>query len=140
VNAHDVLDATAGVCAAIEVIDSRYTEFKFTLPDVVADNASSAAYVLSPRVEAADFDLALEGCLFEADGKVFGTAAGAAVMGHPAEAIAWLANELGERDRVLQGGWTILSGGLTAPAPLRAGGSVTATFARLGSLTLRVIE
>jgi 2-oxo-3-hexenedioate decarboxylase len=138
VSAHDVLDATAWVAGAIEVIDSRYKDFRFTLPDVVADNASSARFVLGPRRVAPTFDLGLVGCLFERDGQLVASAAGAAVLGHPAEAVALLANWLGRRGRAIEPGWTVLSGGLTDAVALSAGSSVEATFGRLGRVGLRV--
>lgn len=137
VSAQAVLDATAAVCCGIEVIDSRYADFRFTLPDVVADNASSARFMLGPRQVAPDFDLTLEGCLLEVDHELVATASGAAALGHPAEAVARLANALGARGRGLEAGWVVLSGGLTDAQPITPGGSITATFARLGSINVR---
>jgi 2-keto-4-pentenoate hydratase len=137
VGVRDVAAATRAVCAALEVIDSRYRDFRFRLPDVVADNASAAGFVLGPPVRAEDLDLATLGCVLERNGEVAGTAAGAAVMGHPAAAVAWLANELGRAGEAVRAGWVVLSGGLTAPAPLGVGDHVTATFAHLGPVTLR---
>jgi 2-oxo-3-hexenedioate decarboxylase len=137
VSAQAVLDATAAVCCGIEVIDSRYADFRFTLPDVVADDASAARFVLGPRRVPPDFDLTLEGCLLEVDQHLVATAAGAAVLGHPAEAVARLANALGARGRKLEAGWIVLSGGLTDAQALAPGGSITVTFARLGSVNAR---
>lgn len=139
VTLHDVLDATAAVCCGLEVIDSRYEDFRFTLPDVVADNTSAAAFVLGPRSAVPDFDLALVGCVFEVDGQPLETAAGAAVLGHPAEAVALLANRQGRQGGSLRAGWIIFSGGLTNAAPLVAGGDVAASFGRLGRVSLRSI-
>ena len=79
-------------------------------------------------------DLRLLGCVLRADGDVVATAAGAAVMGHPAASVAWLANQLAERVEVLKAGTTVFSGGLTAPIPLSAGSSVTAEFDGLGTV------
>src|SRR3954463_14992161 len=91
-----VLAATESVFAAVDVLDSRYDNFRFRLPDVVADNASAGAFLLGPRaVRPADLgDLRLLGCVLRVDGDVVATAAGAATMGHPAAAVAWLANRL----------------------------------------------
>jgi 2-oxo-3-hexenedioate decarboxylase len=133
----DVLAATSGVAVALEVIDSRFRDFRFKLPDVVADDASASAFVLGPPVPPEGIDLALAGCVLTRNGTVEATAAGAAVLGHPAAAVAWLANELGERGEVLRAGWVILSGGLTAPVPLGVGDHVVAEIAHLGSVTLR---
>jgi 2-oxo-3-hexenedioate decarboxylase len=140
VTAQAVLDATASVCCGLEVIDSRFADFRFTLPDVVADNASSARFILGSRgVASADFDLRLEGCLLEVDGELLATATGAAVLGHPAEAVALLANALATRGRHLESGWVVLSGGLTDAVQLADGHHVDATFARLGHVGVRAI-
>jgi 2-oxo-3-hexenedioate decarboxylase len=140
VTVRDVLAATHRVCGALEVIDSRYRDFRFQLPDVVADNASAGGFVLGPPVDPEGLDLALLGCVLSRNGELEGTAAGAAVMGHPATAVAWLANELGERGEAIHAGWVVLSGGLTAPVALGAGDHVVAEFAHLGSVTLRGVE
>lgn len=137
VTAQAVLDSTAAVCCGLEVIDSRYADFRFTLPDVVADNASSARFVLGARRIAVDFDLRLEGCLLAVDGELVATAAGAAVLGHPAEAVALLANALASRGKYLEAGWIVFAGGLTDAVPLVPGRHVDATFARLGHVGLR---
>jgi len=81
-------------------------------------------------------DLALAGCVLEVDGVVTDTASGAAVMGHPAASVAFMANSLAKVGRRLEAGWVVLSGGLTAPVPMTAGRTVTATIAGVGSVTL----
>lgn len=140
VTAQDVLTATAAVCCGLEVIDSRYEEFRFTLPDVVADNASAARFVLGPRrVAPGGLDLALVGCLLEDGPDLVATAAGAAVVGHPAESVALLANHLGRRGRSLEAGWVVLSGGLTDAVRLAPGSHVSATFGHLGRVGVRAV-
>ena len=131
-----VLAATESVYGAVDVLDSRFEDFRFTLPDVIADNASAAKFLVGPRsLPPSDLeDLRLLGCVLRADGDVVATAAGAAVMGHPAASVAWLANQLAERGEVLKAGWTVFSGGLTAPVPLELGSSVTAEFDGLGTI------
>jgi 2-oxo-3-hexenedioate decarboxylase len=127
----------AEVGAGLEVIDSRYTDFRFTLPDVVADNASSARYVVGDvRRDPADLDLAAEECHLEIDGETVDTATGAAVQGHPAEALALAANTLARRGIAVEPGWTILTGGLTDAVFARPGNTISARFANLGTLTL----
>jgi 2-oxo-3-hexenedioate decarboxylase len=128
-----VLAATRAVVPAIEVLDSRYCE-PFRLPDSVADNAGAARIVLgSSAVRPADVpDLAVVGCVFRSGGAVVGTAAGGAVMGHPAAAVAWLVNTLAAQGRRLAPGSVVLSGGLTAPVALPAGHGVSAEFDGLG--------
>ena len=131
-----MLAATESVYGAVDVLDSRYEGFRFALPDVIADNASAARFLVGPRsVPPGDLeDLRLLGCVLRADGDVAATAAGTAVMGHPAASVAGLANQLAERGEALKAGWTVFSGGLTAPIPLSAGSSVTAEFDGLGTI------
>lgn len=138
VSAADVLAATGGVCAGMEIIDSRYAEFSFGAADVVADNTSAARVALGPVLRLPDdVDLALIGVLLEVDGEQVATAAGAATMGHPAEATAALANFLGARGRAIEAGWMVFTGGLTAAQPLAPGSQVTATFGHLGCISVR---
>ena len=131
-----VLAATEAVFCAIDVLDSRYENFRFTLPDVVADNASAGLFLMGPRAltPAEAGDLALLGCALRVDGEVVATAAGAAVMGHPAASVAWLVNQLAARKQRLEAGWLVFSGGLTEPVPLAPGTVVTAEFAGLGTV------
>lgn len=129
-----VLAATEGLFPALELLDSRYDDFRFTLPDVIADNASAAGVICGGRLLAPGaIDAQLEGMVLRVDGEVVHTAAGAAVSGHPAAAVAWLACQAGG----LPAGSIVLSGGLTAPIRLAPGMVVTAQFTNLGSVSLR---
>ena len=131
------LAAVESVHAGIEVIDSRYRDFRFTLADVVADNASSARFALGPVARAPrELDLSLEACLLEVDGVIVDSATGAAVQGHPGEALALAANTLGARGTALEVGWLVLTGGLTPAVPIPAGTTVAAHFTSLGSVFL----
>jgi 2-oxo-3-hexenedioate decarboxylase len=131
-----VLAATDVVFGAVDILDSRYEGFKFTLTDVVADNASAGGFYLGPvtRKPSEVEDMRLIGCIVRANGEVVMTAASAAVMGHPAASVAWLANQLAAHGEKLKAGQIIFSGGVTAPVPVVAGGSVTFEFAGLGSI------
>jgi 2-oxo-3-hexenedioate decarboxylase len=131
-----VLAATEVVFGAVDVLDSRYESFQFTLSDVVADNASAGAFYLGPVARRPDelVDLRLLGCVVRVDGEVAMTAAGAAVMGHPAASVAWLANQLVAEGEGLRAGQLIFSGGVTAPVPVQPGGSVTFEFDGLGAI------
>jgi 2-oxo-3-hexenedioate decarboxylase len=131
-----VLSATEAVLPALEVVDSRYSA-AFRLPDSVADNAGAARVVLGARaVRPADLvDLSLLGCVLRSRG-VIHTAAGGAVMGHPAGALVWLAEALGARGEHIGAGSIVLSGGLTASVELRPQAVVTAEFDGLGSVGL----
>ena len=128
-----VLAATELVFGAVDVLDSRYQGFKFTLTDVVADNASAGAFYLGPIARRPDeLDLRLLGCVVRVNGEVAMTAAGAAVMGHPAASVAWLANQLADQGESLKAGQLVFSGGVTAPVPVLPAGSVTFEFDGLG--------
>ena len=128
-----VLAATELVYSAVDVLDSRYKGFKFTLTDVVADNASAGAFYFGPIARRPEeLELHLIGCVVRVDGEVTMTAAGAAVMGHPAASVAWLANQLALEGEALKAGQLIFSGGVTAPVPVLPGGSVTFEFDGLG--------
>lgn len=143
VNVAKVLQATYGVMPALEIIDSRFRDWKIKIQDTIADSASNAAIVLGGRLtRIEDIDLRLIGLVLEKDGEVVATAAGAAVLGNPAEAVAWLANRLGEYDVgvSLKAGEFIMSGSLTAALPVTAGTSVRATFDRLGSVSARFVS
>lgn len=136
VTAADVLAATAGVTVGIEVLDSRYRDYRFTMPDVVADNASAGRFVVGSPRPAGGIDLRLVGVVLEKNGEVVATASGAASLGHPAAAVAWLVRALDDDGEGLRAGDVILSGGLTVAVPVRPGDVVVATIDRLGSLEL----
>ena len=99
VTAADVLNATSGVAVGIEILDSRYENYRFTIPDVVADNASAARYVVGTPVPVAGIDLRLVGVVLEHNGEVVATASGAASLGHPAAATAWLVRALAATEK-----------------------------------------
>jgi 2-oxo-3-hexenedioate decarboxylase len=134
-----VLAATEVVFGAVDVLDSRYDSFKFTLADVVADNASAGGFYLGPIARRPDDlgDLRLLGAVVRVDGEVSMTATGAAVMGHPAASVAWLANQLAAEGEKLRAGQIIFSGGVTAPVPVQAGRSVTFEFDQLGAIEIQ---
>lgn len=137
VTATDVLAATARVAVGIEVLDSRFVDYSFTIADVVADNTSAARYMIGNPVDPSGIDLRLVGVVLEHNGRVIETAAGAACIGHPAAAVAWLARQLAADGEGLRAGEVVLSGGLTNAVPVSPGDVVVATVDRLGSLELR---
>ena len=137
VTSEDVLDATESVVGGIEVIDSRYEAFSFTLPDVIADNTSAARVAVgSGAIGPRDADLTTLGCVFEVDGEVAATATGAALLGDPACCVAMLANHLGRHGQRLQAGWTILAGAPTDAKPLGAGTRARARYSHFGSVSI----
>lgn len=123
------------VVGGAEIIDSRYKDFKFTAGDVVADNASSGAFVTTGVTLTPDqVDLALEAVIVEVDGEVVYTATGAAVQGHPGEALALAANDLAKRGLAIEAGMIVLTGGITDAVFAPPGSSVNVHFANLGSV------
>ncbi|MGG1659112.1 2-keto-4-pentenoate hydratase [Brevibacillus sp. NRS-1366] len=136
VSVPEVLDATAYVMPALEIIDSRYRNFSFTLPDVIADNASSSRFILGgPYFKPDEADLRLMGMVFKKNGQVISTSTGAAVMGHPARAIAWMVNKLAEAGQSIQPGEIVLSGALCEATAVSAGDLITVSMDGLGSAT-----
>ncbi|MFF2520927.1 2-keto-4-pentenoate hydratase [Streptomyces liangshanensis] len=137
VTAATAMAAVGSVHAGVEIIDSRYTDFAFRLPDVVADNASSARFVVSPEGhDPRGLDLTLEACLLSVDGEVVDSATGAAVQGHPAEALALAANALAERGSAIEAGWLVLTGGMTDAVFVEPGRPITVEFTHLGRITV----
>lgn len=137
VTAASALAAVESVRCGLEIIDSRYRDFRFRLPDVVADNASSAAFVLGDiSVRADALDLVAETVHLEVDGKLVDTATGAAVQGHPAEALALAANDLAQRGLRIEAGWIVLTGGMTDAVFTPPGSTVTARFTNLGTVRI----
>jgi 2-oxo-3-hexenedioate decarboxylase len=138
VTAEQARAAIGSALVAMEIIDSRYKNFRFTLPDVVADNTSAARYVVSPYfVPAQGLDLRTLGVVFEKNGQVVTTAAGAAILGDPALGLAWLANKLAEHGESLPAGTFVGAGALTDAIAIAPGDVVRVTIAQLGSLTIR---
>lgn len=136
----DVLRATEYVLPCFEIVDSRIRDWKIRIQDTVADNASSGVFVLGDA--AADprkIDLALVGMTLEKNGDVAATGAGAAALGHPLNAVAWLANTLGELGMSLRAGEVILSGSLAAMVPVQAGDNLRVSLGGIGSVGVRFI-
>lgn len=128
----DVLDATDYVTAAMEIIDSRYENFNFTLPDVIADNSSSSRYYIGQtKHQVADIDLERMGCVFKKDGEVIATTTAGSVMGNPARAVAWMANKLIARGQKVRAGEVVLSGALTGAETIVDGSHYSVAFGGL---------
>lgn len=137
ITATSAMAAVSRVCAGFEVIDSRFTDFKFNLPDVVADNASSSRLYLSPQHVAPEgLDLSVEAVALSVSGSVVATATGAAVQGHPAEALALAANSLAARGASIEAGEVVLTGGMTDAVFVNRGDQISAEFTHLGTLEI----
>jgi 2-keto-4-pentenoate hydratase len=140
VTALQVIAATRYIVPVLEIIDSRIADWKIKLCDTVADNASCGRVVIGGPVHRADeFDLRLIGVVLEKNGAVIATGAGAAVLGNPANAVAWLANKFAAFDQPLRKGDLILPGSLTSAFDAKPGDNVTANFDRLGSVSVRFV-
>lgn len=136
--AADVLAATEGVMACFEVVDSRIADWKIQIQDTVADNASCGVFVLGNQlVSPRGLDLSLVGMALEKNGELVATGAGAASLGHPVNAMVWLANKLGSLGLPLKAGEVILSGSLAALIPVQAGDCLHMSLGGLGSCTVR---
>lgn len=137
-SAEDVLATSAAVFPCLEVVDSRFRDFKFKPLDNIADNSSAGRLVVGDAaVSPEDIDLAHLGVVLRVDGQVAHTAAGAAALDDPAEAVAWMARET--RGRGLRAGDLVISGGLTAPVDLAAGTVVSVEIDRIGEARFRVV-
>lgn len=135
-----VLAATDFVMPGIEVIDSRYRDFKFDLKSVIADNTSAVRFVVGGQSRPVSrVDLRTVGIVLEKNGQPVAFGAGAAVLGHPAAAIAMLANHLGARGEEIPAGSLILSGGITEAVAVKAGDSVSLRVQGMGSVGMRFV-
>jgi len=135
-----VMAATAFIVPAVEVIDSRYRDFKFDLKSVIADNTSSSRFVIGGRPrDLTDLDLRTLGVVLEINGEIKSIAAGAAVLGNPLAAVAMMANHLGERDQHIPAGSFIMTGGVTEALLVNPGDNVLVRFQDLGSVSMRFV-
>ncbi len=135
VTVDDVRDATDYVIPAIEIIDSRVRDWQIQFEDTVADNGSSAGAVFGKGTrQLHDIDLPRTEMTVYKNGSFLDAATGAAVMGDPVKAVAWLANEVGNYGISLKTGETILAGALSKAVPFEAGDQFEAVFANLGTV------
>lgn len=134
----DVHAATEAVAVALEIVDSRIADWKLTLPDTVADNASSGAVALGGWVTyTAELALPQAHAALYLNGTEIDSGRGEAVMGDPAAAVAWLANALADYDTELSAGQFVMSGSFTSAAFVHSGDTATATVSGLGTVSLR---
>jgi 2-oxo-3-hexenedioate decarboxylase/2-keto-4-pentenoate hydratase len=132
-----VYAATESVAVALEIVDSRIADWKLTLPDTVADNASSGAVALGDWVPYTDaLALPQTTATLTLNGDDIDSGTGDAVMGDPADAVAWLANALAEFDTELSAGQFVMSGSFTSAAFVHAGDIAAATITGLGTVSL----
>ncbi len=138
VTVEQVLAATRGVSAALEIVDSRIADWRIKLVDTIADNGSSARAVTSERVvDVGGLDLATEPVVLLRNDQEVGRGSGADVLGHPAEAVAWLANTLARFGEALRPGQLVLPGAMCASVFAEAGETFRAEFPHLGVVSVR---
>ncbi len=135
VTAVDVLRATAFVLPVFEVVDSRIAGWDITIVDTIADNASSGVFVLGPKpTRLSDVDLRLVRMMMTYEGEKVSAGSGAACLGHPVNAVVWLANTLAALGRPLEAGHIVLSGALGPMVTVGGPGQYEAVLDGLGSV------
>lgn len=136
----ELLSAVEYLLPALEIVDSAIEDWKITLVDTVADNASSALYVLGKQpTRLSALDLRLEGMLLEKNGQQASIGVGAACLGNPIDACLWLARTMAEVGRPLQAGDVLLSGALGPMTQVVAGDSLHLRLSRLGEVSCRFV-
>jgi 2-oxo-3-hexenedioate decarboxylase len=131
----DVLSATAGIRAGIELPGSRHEQAPATAAEFVADNTAASWFVLgAERVSPAGVDLTALSAHLSCDGEVVATGSGARVMGNPARAVAILVDTLALSGRTLRAGQFVFTGALASPLSPSAGHTYLAEFDHLGTL------
>jgi 2-keto-4-pentenoate hydratase len=136
----EVLDATDAVCASFEICDARIRDWKCPYPDFFADNGFSARIVLSGHwVPVREVDLLGETVVLVKDGEQIAEGRGEMALGHPANAVAWLARKLSERGRSLKAGALVMTGTLTPIIAIVRGASYIGSFSTLGSVEKRFV-
>ncbi|USJ28516.1 2-keto-4-pentenoate hydratase [Ensifer adhaerens] len=135
----EAMSAVVGICPAIEIIDSRYENFKFALGDVIADNTSACRFVLGPWSSPAT-DIANLGMILEIDGKTVAVGSSAGILGHPGRALVAAARMIGNQNLALEPGDILLAGAATEAFPIRDARSVRATVQKLGSTAFQIAQ
>ena len=133
----EALSAVDGVAPAMEIIDSRYRNFQFSLEDVVADNASSSSFVVGPWCPP-DSSLDNLGMVLEFNGRPVQIGSSAAILGHPVRSLVAAARLTAQSNERLEAGWIIMAGGATAAEALRPGVHVRNTVQGLGAVAFNV--
>jgi 2-oxopent-4-enoate/cis-2-oxohex-4-enoate hydratase len=140
VTAEDVLAATESVMPCFEIVDSRIRDWKIRIQDTVADNASCGLFFLGKeQVDPRKIDLITAGTVMWKNGEVLSTGAGAAVLGSPLKAVAWLANTLGAFGMPLKAGEIILSGSPVPLEPVKAGDHMRCAIGGIGTESVRFV-
>jgi len=135
----EALAAVEAIAPAMEIIDSRYRNFKFTLGDVIADNSSSSGFVVGPWASPTQ-DFSNLGLIMEIDGRAVEVGSTAAILGDPIRSLVAAARLAGPALGGLKAGWIVLAGGATAAHALSVGETVRTVMQNLGSVSIRVLD
>lgn len=138
-SAVEAMVAVEAIAPAMEIIDSRYRDFKFALPDVIADNSSSSGFVVGNWARP-DQDFSNLGLIMEVDGRPVEVGSTAALLGNPVRSLVAAARLAGPALGELRPGWIVLAGGATAAHPLSVGQQVRMVMQNLGSVSIRVVD
>lgn len=138
-SAAEAMAAVEAIAPAMEIIDSRYRDFKFALPDVIADNSSSSGFVIGNWARP-DQGFSNLGLIMEVDGRPVEVGSTAALLGDPVRSLVAAARLAGPALGELRPGWIVLAGGVTAAHPLSIGQQVRMVMQNLGSVAIRVVE
>ena len=136
--APEALACGEAIAPAMEVIDSRYRDFKFALSDVIADNSSSSGFVVGPWASPAR-DFSNLGLVMEVNGRAVEIGSTAAILGDPIRSLVAAARLAGPSLGGLKAGWIVLAGGATAAYALKVGDSVRTTMQGLGAVGVKVV-
>jgi 2-keto-4-pentenoate hydratase len=137
----DVLAATDAVAPAVEIVDSRITDYRIKITDTVADNASFGGFAVGPwRKDWREADLRLIAMLISQDGQSLSEGIGAASLGHPANAVAWLVNKISEYGAALEPGDIVMSGALARMLPSKPGDQFLLEYTGVPALRVRFLE
>lgn len=140
ITVEDVRRATDYVVAAFEIVDSRVADWKIKLIDTVSDNASSGAYVLGEiKADLNEIDLISLPMKLYKNGTFVSDGVGAAVLGDPCKAVAWLSNRLWDYDVTLKAGEIVLSGAFSAAPAVSRGDCFEADFGQLGVIRAKFV-
>ncbi len=139
VTAAEAMAAVEAVAPAIEIIDSRYRDFKFSLADVVADNCSSSGIVVGAW-QSANEDLTNLGMILEINGRPRQIGSSGAILGHPVRSLVAAARLSTAAGEPLQAGWIVMAGGATAAEALAVGDYVRNTVQHLGAVGFSVVD
>jgi 2-oxo-3-hexenedioate decarboxylase len=139
VSAMEAMAAVEAVAPAMEIIDSRYKDFKFTWADVVADNSSSSAFFIG-QWASPDLDISNRGLVMEVDSRPVQVGSTAAILGHPVRSLVAAARLVARWGERLEPGYIVMAGGATAAHPLSVGQYVRTTMNGMGSLSFTVEE